>query len=414
MKKLFGKVKNKGLKWLRRLVPHHTFYKPVRALESSKAYYQNNQQVSGLEFVEVYPAYTTSLKVPEDFLDAVPSYCMYDKRHHSLPSTLTVTTNYVVVALPHGRLYSNNVDMVAVISADGVLLGDVSLQYLPDRVASATENAIFKQAYFTPPVNYTGVVFTMLAGGGPIHNYGHWLVDVLPRIHLLKKTGWFDKVNWFVVPNYQHDFQKDSLKLLGIRKEQIIRGSDNLHITADLLIASTAPRGKRSYLMPQWLVDFHRASYLATISPTASYAPLIYISRRDGTTRKVLNEQPLIELLAQYNFQVIELSKLSFVEKINLFQYAKILVSVVGAAFANLVYCQPGTKALEVFPEFLVDTFDYNLATFVGVDYRYLILPSAVQTRKLTKATNADMTVDLPAVEKVVQQLCAEVKQEVR
>lgn len=322
MKKLFGKVKNKGLKWLRRLVPHNTFYKPARALESSKAYYQNNQQVSGLELVEVYPAYTTSLKVPEDFLDAIPSYCMYDRRHPSLPTTLTVTTNYVIVALPHGRLYSNNVDMVAVISADGVLLGDVSLQYLPDRVASATENAVFKQAYFTPLVNYTGVVFTMLAGGGPIHNYGHWLVDVLPRIHLLKKTGWFDKVNWFVVPNYQHDFQKDSLKLLGIREEQIIRGSDNLHLTADLLIASTAPRGKRSYLMPQWLVDFHRTSYLATISPTASYAPRIYISRRDGTTRKVLNEQPLIELLAKYNFQVIELSKLSFVEKINLFQYA--------------------------------------------------------------------------------------------
>jgi capsular polysaccharide biosynthesis protein len=229
-------------------------------------------------------------------------------------------------------------------------------------------------------------------------------------VNFFKKSGWFEKVNWFVVPSYKYDFHKDSLKLLGIQEQQIIQGSDQLHITADLLISSSAPRGVRSYLMPQWLADFHRTSYLDKMAATEHYSPRVYISRRDGTTRKVLNEPQLIKLLEKYEFQVIELSKLPFLEKINLFHYAQVLVSVVGAAFSNIVYCQRGTKALEIFPEILVDTFDYNLATLVGVEYSYLICRSGIQTKKLTKATNTDMTVDLNEVEKIVKKMCQKIE----
>jgi capsular polysaccharide biosynthesis protein len=411
MKEIYHKVKKRGLNTLRKLIHYNRKYKPSKAYALSKEYCQSNKHITGLECIELYPDYTTSLEVPENFLKAIPPYCLYDQIHPEQHSTLTVTTNYIIVALPNGRIYSNNTDMVAVIASDNVLLGDVSLQYLPDRIAKAEENPVFKQNYFIAPVKYKGVVFNMLAGGGPVNNYGHWLVDVLPRVHLLKKSGWFDRVNWFVVPNYRHDFQKDSLKLLGIREEQIILGSDQLHITADVVISSSAPRGVRSYLMPQWLAEFHRSSYLNQIPATARYAPRVYISRRDGTTRKVLNEEKFIELLKKYNFQIIELSKLSFIEKINLFHHARVLVSVVGAAFSNLVYCQQGTKALEIFPEVLVDTFDYNLATLVGVEYNYLICRSGVQTKKLTKATNTDMMVDLAEAERVIAKMCKEVKE---
>jgi capsular polysaccharide biosynthesis protein len=406
MKNIYNKIRRRGLKALRKLIRYNTHFKPCNAYASSMEYCRKSKHIDGQECKELYPDYTTFLEVPENFLKAIPSYCLYDTLHPTLANTLTVTTHYVIVALPHGRLYSNNTDMVAVITSDNALLGDVSLQYLPDRIARAEENPIFKHNFFISPVKYKGIVFNMLAGGGPVNNYGHWLIDVLPRIHLLKKSGWFERVNWFVVPNFRHDFQRDSLTLLGIREDQIITGSDQLHITADVLIASSAPRGTRSYLMPQWLAEFHRTSYLDKIAATARYAPRVYISRRDGTTRKVLNEDKLIEVLKNYNFQIIELSKLAFVEKINLFHYGQVLISVVGAAFSNIVYCRRGTKVLEIFPEILVDTFDYNLATLVGVEYNYLICPSGLQTKKLTKATNTDMTVDLQEVEEMVRKMC--------
>jgi capsular polysaccharide biosynthesis protein len=292
--------------------------------------------------------------------------------------------------------------MVAIITQDNVLLGDVSLQYLPDRIARPEENNIFKQAYFTSPKKYKGVVFNMLAGGGPIINYGHWLVDVLPRIYLLKKSGWFDRVDWFVVPNYSYDFQKDSLKLLGIDENRIIQGSDQLHITADVLIASTAPRGERSYLMPAWMVEFHRESFLNNQLVTNKFSPVVYISRRDGTTRKVLNEDKLIDLLEPYGFKAYELSKLSFIEKVNLFFNAKVILSVVGAGLSNVVYCRKEAKVIEIFPEVLVDTFNYNLVKSVGVDYYYLICKSETQAKKLTKANNTDLTVDLDQLKEVL------------
>jgi hypothetical protein len=406
MKGILHKIKRKGLNTLRKFIYYNHKYKPLKAYALSKDYFNENRQTIGLQFIELYPNYTTLLEVPENFLKAIPPYCLYDKKLPDTLSTLGVTTDYVIIALPNGRLYANNIDMVAVITQHNTLLGDVSLQYLLNRVARADENRIFKQNFFIPPKKYDGVVFNMLAGGGPVNNYGHWLVDVLPRIHLLKKSGWFDKVNWFVVPNYTHDFQKDSLKLLGITEDKIIQGTEQLHITADVLIASSAPRGVRSYLMPKWLVDFHRESFLNFKIKNFEFSPFVYISRRDGTTRKVLNEQKLIDMLEKYNFKVIELSDFSFVEKISIFDSAKVIVSVVGAALSNVVFCKKGTKVLEIFPELLVDTFDYNLAEQVGVEYNYLICKSEKKANQVLKATNTDMTVDLIEVEKIVKILC--------
>lgn len=401
MKDIFSKVRRKSLSFLRKFIYHNYKLKPNKAYQLSKSYFVDNHNQDA-QYSELFPDYTTNLPVPEGLLKAIPPYCRYDKLLVENSCILTVTTSYIIVALPNGRLYSNNIDMVAVITQDNALLGDVSLQYLPNRIARPEENNIFRQAYFTSPRKYKGTVFNMLAGGGPIINYGHWLIDVLPRIYLLKKSGWFDKVDWFVVPNYKYDFQKDSLKLLGIDQNKIIQGSDQLHITADVLIASTAPRGERSYLMPAWVVDFHRESFLNNQLISNKYPPLVYISRRDGTSRKVLNEQKLIDLLEHYGFKVYELSKLSFVEKISLFSYAKVILSVVGAGLSNVVYCQKGTKVIEIFPEVLVDTFNYNLAKLVEADYSYLICKSEIQAKKLTTANNADFTVDLDQLKKML------------
>ncbi len=402
MKDVFNKIRRKSLSFFQKFIYYNHHFKPKKAYQSSKQYFIDYQYDLNAYYCELYPNYTTNLPVPEGLLKAIPPYCRYDQLHPELPCTLTVTTSYIVVALPNGRLYSNNIDMVAIITQDNVLLGDVSLQYLPDRIARPEENNIFKQAYFTSPKKYKGVVFNMLAGGGPIINYGHWLVDVLPRIYLLKKSGWFDRVDWFVVPNYSYDFQKDSLKLLGIDENRIIQGSDQLHITADVLIASTAPRGERSYLMPAWMVEFHRESFLNNQLVTNKFSPVVYISRRDGTTRKVLNEDKLIDLLEPYGFKAYELSKLSFIEKVNLFFNAKVILSVVGAGLSNVVYCRKEAKVIEIFPQVLVDTFNYNLAKSVGVDYYYLICKSETQAKKLTKANSTDLTVDLDQLKEVL------------
>lgn len=402
MKKIITKAKGKTLNALRRIIFYNRKYKPKGSFYSTKDYIHQNKN-SGVKFYEIYPDQVTTLEVPAEMYPLLSPWSVYDRLSPAKERTLQVKTSYVVVAIPNGRLYSNNIDMVAVITQDNQLLGDVSFQYHMHRQAKPDENKIFKQNYFVTPKKYKGVVFNMLAGGGPIINYGHWLIDVVPRIQLLKKSGWFEKVNWFVVPNYRIDFQKDTLKKLGISEDKIIMGTEQLHLEADVLISSTAPRGDRSYLMPDWVVDFHRKVYIDQDLDKAKYPSMIYITRRDGKARKVTNETELIKVLEGYGCKCIELSAYTFAEKVNLFSAAKVVISVTGAGLANVMYCNENAKVIEIFPEVLIHTFNYNLARIVGVDYHYMISKAETGAKNLKEANDANITVDVAKLKNILE-----------
>jgi capsular polysaccharide biosynthesis protein len=394
MKQFFTKARGKTLNVLRKFVYYNHKYKPKGYFLSTKDYVQAHRD-SGVKYYEIFPNQITTLEVPVDMIPLLSPWSLYDTFDPTLERTLKVITNYVVAVVPNGRLYSNNIDMVAVITKDNQLLADVSFQYHMHRIAKPQENKVFKQNFFIAPKKYKGVVFNMLAGGGPIINYGHWLIDVVPRIYLLKKSGWFDKVDWFVVPNYRIDFQKDTLRLLGISADKIIIGTEQLHVEADILISSTAPRGDRSYLMPNWIVDFHRQSYINPDIDEKKYPSMIYITRRDGKARKVLNESELITTLERYGCKCVELSSYTFIEKVNLFNAAKIIISVTGAGLANVMYCNKNAKVIEIYPDVLIHTFNYNLAHIVGLDYHYMICKADTDAKNLIEANDANIKVDV-------------------
>lgn len=403
MKNLFTKAKKKISRTLRNNVYRNYFYKPSGAYTSTKEYIATYPDNAGVQYIEIYPGYTSTLSVPEDLCKAVSSYTAYDAL---AKTTYSVKTNYVIAVIPNGRLYTNNVDMVAVITGDNKLLGDVSLQYHINRIAKPEENLVFKQKYFAHPVKYSGVVFNMLAGGGAINNYGHWLIDVISRIHLLKESGYFEKVNWFLVPSYAYDFHIDTLSFLGISSDKIIVCSGYMHIQADLLISSSHPRGERSHIFPKWVIEFHRNTFLKfTEKLSSSYPALVYISRKDGNTRKVVNEDQLISLLEEYGFKSYELSTLPFIEKVKLFNSAEIIVSATGAGLINLIYARKGAKVIEIFPDVLVHTLNYNLAVAVDMEYHYLISKTSVQAKTLRQAEHVDLTVNLEEVKQLLEQL---------
>ena len=52
--------------------------------------------------------------------------------------------------------------------------------------------------------------------------------------------------------------------------------------------------------------------------------------------------------MISHGFQSLTLSKLSFIEQVKIFNSAETVVGLHGAGFANLVFCKPGTKVLEL------------------------------------------------------------------
>jgi hypothetical protein len=404
MTKLLPKIVNRLTRSLGQIIPYNTHYRPVGTYKSSEEFYQANP--SEAIYVCLFPELVTRLKVPEPLYKALSAYKIYDGDVADEPCTLGVKTNYHIVKVPKGRIYTDNVATIAVVAADNKVINDVSFQYHPGKSKTAPGNAIFKQKFFKKPLYYKGTVFTALTGGGAVHNYGHWLIDVLPRIYLLKESGLFDTVDWFMVPNYEFDYHKESLKMLGIDESKIINGQLVHHIQADAVIASTAPRGERSFLIPDWVTNLHR-KYLLTeaILDDKPSPAMVYISRKDSGLRKVTNEDSVIDALKVLGFEILLSSKLSFREKINLFYKAKVIVSASSAGLGSLFYANSEAKLLEIFSQGFVHTHYYNMARSVGMQYNYLIC------KHLSPATNGkdgereDITVDVDQLKQKVQEM---------
>ena len=83
----------------------------------------------------------------------------------------------------------------------------------------------------------------------------------------------------------------------------------------------------------------------------------LYVTRKNATFRKIINESNLIDELKIKNFQVIDLQNMEINEQINIFSSAEIVISPTGSGLANIVFCDEGTKVLEIKPKY---NFDYE------------------------------------------------------
>ena len=99
----------------------------------------------------------------------------------------------------------------------------------------------------------------------------------------------------------------------------------------------------------------------------------LYISRRDANSRNFVNEDELVQIMQRAGFQIVELSKFGFIEKIELFANAEIIIGLTGAGLTNLMFCSKETQVVEIFPSSYVTYFYASIAGYLGLDYRALI-----------------------------------------
>ncbi len=389
MKKLKNKIQNRLKLSLERTIPHNYNLKPIGVHKSK---FSNN----AVKYHLVLEKYDNPLLIPQELFDILSDY---DKPDYS-----TVTTDYYVTEIEEGRVFAGNVATVAVISKENKLVGDMSFSYKDGDVVEAEKNNVFQQKYFVEPTYFDCTVFSMLNGGGGASNYAHFLIDSLSRIHLLKKSGKFNEVDKFLVPSLRYDFQEDALKLLGIPKEKAIEGDKYPHIKAKKLIASTAPRDT-SVIIPKWVGEFYRDSFLKDDLLKDFDAPNIYIRRSDSGIRNVLNEEETEAMLSKYNFKFYELSKLSFIEKVSLFAKANVIVSVHGAGLTNVLFCKESSHFIELFPDVFILTTYVDLATKVGMEYSYLVCESSKFADNGHDAQKVHVRVDIPKLEEMVKKV---------
>ncbi len=386
-------------KMLTRILIRNRRYKPKGVYTTIDEYVT---AVAGAECEQAFEPYISHLNVSDEF------------RTHFIGYVDTTIVAQIpaarVVAIPNGRAHTDNNFSIAVISGDGYLVGELSYD-LESNVPS--KNNIFRQNYFKEPKHYKGNVLNLLIGEGGIVNYSHFLIDSISRIALLKKIGWYDKIDWFLIPSYKQDYQKDIIRMLGIDESKIIPGDIENHIQADTLLATTYVRYHEH--IPTWCSDFLRSEFLKynnTATDNKYKCPYVYISRNDSSKRRVLNEPELMGVLDRYGFRSFELSKLSFIEKISLFANAEVIIATIGAGQANLVFCQQNTSVIELMAEDFAQPFFNDLANKVGIQYDYLICKSDGRARTFKQGEKLNLMVDINQIERKLKQILNKVSVE--
>jgi hypothetical protein len=273
--------------------------------------------------------------------------------------------SYVIADVPSGMLFTDRSHNVTV-SQHQALIPFVSWQYAGfDDVVLDDEQNWFLTRKTLPlrrPSRFPGTVASLLTGGGS-YNYYHWLFDALPRYCLIRDQL-ESPPNAYVTENSLH-FQRESLKMLGLRDQEIISARRFPFIAADRLVATSHPN-PNSESIPDWIVSFLRASFSGFRSER-SFGPFVYISRRDATYRRLVNEHELLTHLSRLGVISYHLSELSFADQISLFASARIIIGIHGAGLANLVFAQKSAVVFELFSANYHPTIFPQISRRIGI-----------------------------------------------
>jgi capsular polysaccharide biosynthesis protein len=254
----------------------------------------------------------------------------------------------------------------AVLSGESLL---TDLSYEPGLDRATGRNHSFLRRRFAPRPIHVDVGIALCSSWADVAYY-HWMIELLPRIQLLRMAGVSTKLPVFV-NSLAKPFQRDTLDKLGIRTAI---GLDGGLVEARTLLAPSWAGITAD--PPRWAIDFLRESFLPPAG-AGSGPTRLYVSRADTGSRRVKNEKDLVAALASKGFVSVVSAPLSFAEQVEMFSRATHIVAPHGGGLTNIVFCNPDCRVVELFGPKYVNPCYWSLAELVGLDYRAEIAPGA-------------------------------------
>ena len=212
--------------------------------------------------------------------------------------------------------------------------------------------------FFSPPDDLetlSDAVVTMPWGARS--NYGHFVCDCLTTVAALRDHAQFrDAV--YVFPPLK-PWHQEHLGLLGLEPHEVpgdVYYMEQAFFTNCMDTFLNAPNVVIRHLAQLELSAAGCASAWDGPQPGRK----LWISR-GHEKRRFLSQDAIESALVARDFEIVTPETLSVVDQIRLFASASLVVAPTGAAFANLIYCAPGTAIVELIPEGIPAAWVRNL-----------------------------------------------------
>ncbi len=191
-------------------------------------------------------------------------------------------------------------------------------------------------------------------------NYGHWLIELLPRIAIAAqfcdlsqcrivvtaKTGGMSRV------------YRDSLALFGVKPGQIVSMRSRPVIFERLHYP--LPVSQHPWVKSPRAIELLE-SLPEKLAAKRDGPKRLYVSRNSGKSRRLANEEEILSLLRPLGFVSVDPGKLSFADQLRTFAGAELIVGNCGAGLTSLVFSPRGVGVFALTTPFMQDDFFWDL-----------------------------------------------------
>lgn len=235
-------------------------------------------------------------------------------------------------------------------------------------------------------------------------SYGHYILTSLPLI-----VSFLDEIKQgrlkIVVPAGYPRWMRDHLREFGICEDHVLILRDSPYRFRSAIISNTLDARNTRAPHPDTLAGI--VGRLRPVDTVRRPMNKLFVKRSgasDMSTRTILNEGEVIDAVEALGFHVLEPAMMSLREQAHAFHQADVVVSPHGSTLANLIFCRPGTKVLDLMPDDWVgvrgdairDVWGLRLCAVTGLDYSVLLCPSTIVTRHYSGNPTITCKVDIP------------------
>lgn len=238
-------------------------------------------------------------------------------------------------------------------------------------------------------------------GSGTL-NWYHWLIEILPSAFLAERLPPDLASLPLLVPDISAAPAPfvEALELFARDRPRIAMPVGNTFKVGQLVLIDPVVSGPMNMREGYWpcVTDYSQnaevlLSYRAAILDRLGVVPAppsrrLFLARSND--RRNFNQAELIAVAEHHGFEAVYPEKMSFREQVRMYAEAEILLGASGAAFANMLFCQPGARSLTwVLPQYEGFCAYSNLAKVAGVSLNYLFVTPVVEIRSSFDAYSA-------------------------
>jgi hypothetical protein len=341
----------------------------------------------GVEWREVYPEGPAQ--------PPPPYFCSNPQVSFKLPAPGRWPAAGVAI-IPQGRILDEH---GWVVGEDDTFIGDFC------QLGNSPRSRVNHILKLAPPRRLTGRTLN-LCSVHAIVNFFHYVVDAVGRYPLVKQAGFsWDDFDHIVMPRYRTPATAEIDAAIGIPMDRVIRMPRHEQFICDTLVQPSFPG--LNARTPPWLVDFYQ--HLFPVVPTPRRRRIYFA--REGK-RSAVNAAEIDARVAQLGFEKVDPVQTPRLREI--LAEASHVVGIHGAALTNLLFCQPGTRVLELMPTdvsgFHSRFYYYTLATSGQMPYG-VVVGESLQRRRLNVLPQSwsDFKVDLGDLDRGLAALLSDV-----